>query len=338
MYRRADFGNKVAEKALSHLKEQYKFTEDMSVTEISDILMDLKKQITYFEGCPLFVTVLNYYTTKEGKFAQAHLHIRPSKKETTDKDLSRKIVLSASETFFADFVEEVAKWVDYFIERKQMSENIQELNKVVLDIIEENEIPYIVQFEISDITLPYIDDNKTVYGVSEETAKQLSHLALFNKNDVIAEMARERLLTALLSCERGTDLRKMKMDFVEDIGIRTRKTLCKLVKQSVKRSAKTQRIGLGYIKDEKLGCIGIVKKEPVTEKELADFYLSKNIEYTVVKNNNLTVMEKKEGKTKILITYLLTPYNEETGQQFNIPLKDLFDEDGNALFEVDDVE
>lgn len=333
MLKYIDFGKKEAEKALKGLQDKYVYTEDMTITEVNEKVLELKKNIMYFEGCPLFVMSSNYYENADNKFAQALFFVRPSKMESKDKELGNKIVIPVSKHFFKDFVIEVSRWVDYYIEKQKLERNIEELNETVMQLIKENDIPFEVQFELSNNTITYVDDKKTIFGLTEETVKQLSNLAIFSKNEMIADMGKERLITSLLACERAFDLRRMKVDIVEELGIKTRKTLEKLIKKGVKRTARTQRVGVGYIADKEKGYIGIIKKEALSEEEAKQAEIAnKGKNYLVVENSNITQLEMKDKKTKILITYQLTPYNETLGTLYDIPLSSLFDNYGMPLY------
>lgn len=331
------FNNGEAEKAMEKLKGKYEYKADMTVNEVNEIIQELKKNISYYEKCPLFVMTATYYETTDGKFANVVLTIRPAKRESTDKSLSTRIILSNSKGIFDDFVTEVSKWVDYYIERKSLSSDIEKLNEKFRNIEKANNIPFSITFKYGDKVVEWVEDDKVVFGLTLEAARNIKYLSIFNKDDIIAEVAETRLSNTLLGCDRATDFRRSKLAMVEELGIKTKRSLIKLIKQCINRSAVTQRVGLGMVVDKNKGYIGIVSKEAVKEDEIEEKANSiKGKQYLVVDNAKATLAEQKEGKTKIFIYYLFTPYNETTGTVYDIPLSMLFNSKGEALFIQED--
>lgn len=335
MIKSVNFNKNEASEALRDLRTKYEYREDMTVSDVNAIMQELKKSISFYNNCPLFVMTTTYYETTKGKFAQVVCNVRPSKKESTDKTLVTKIILTAHKDIFKDFVTDMGKWIDYYNDRKGIAENIYELNEKMVEIMEEAMLPFDIQFALGNETISYISDNKVVFGITEEVAKHIGNLAIFNKDEMIADLAKERIINTLLACDKPTDFRKSKIDFVEELGLRTRKSLSKIIRESVKRSAKTQRVGQGYIQNKEDGYIGIIEKEVASVTDIPLLLKTKYTDrpYYVVDNVNATINEKKDNKTKIIISYLFVPYCEATGETYNIPLSTLFNERGVALFE-----
>ena len=324
---------------IGYLKDRFVYNGE-GIADINNNLLEIKKLIGFYDKAPLFVMSVTFYeigvASEDSTMLKVSVTLRPSKKECRDKRLNRKIELcSAMSNMYAVFVDEVADWIDMYNENLVYMENLQKLNAVTEQILREQGISFKIRYVVSNNLLDYVDDDTAVYGLSKETVERLGYLDLFSANEDIAALAYIRYTNALIGCERATDLRRSKMDIVADLGLKTRKTLTKLVRGIIRRSASKQRVGLGYIQDKEKGYIGIIEKIPARPAEV-EGYLNNELwgkKVLIREHTKATDAEKAQGLTKLLITYRLTPYSEQLGEVFDIPLDSLFDEQCNVLFD-----
>ena len=135
-------------------------------------------------------------------------------------------------------------------------ENIKEANKMVAELIAENEIPFTFEFTISDTNamISSITDEKVVFVANIENAFELSRNPLFQSGDEYSDRVRETAVAAFVermkSVQTTTQLIKAGVDIITELtGVKTKKRADKLIRQVYHKKAihfNAVKSGIGY--------------------------------------------------------------------------------------------
>lgn len=320
MFKRESFGTTEAKEVLSEIKGTFVYPESGKIDDVNAILEKVIFALNRYGAIPKHILTRALYDNGDGQtLRNARFVVKPSVHTELDvAELKYTFNISAGEKFFDDFIDEMANWFDEYQYNKQLQENVDELNAVVTSLIEENELPFDVKFSVGK-TLLDASDNHVVIGLDHEVVMNLSELALFDEQlESRVEGYKSRLLETLKEASKPYELVKVKSSVTKDLGIYSRRSLNKLMRQFVSREISYVRTGVGYKETENE--FALVQKVAVTEEELA------NIDTTdalVIDNEKASAKEKEAGKTKIVVTYKVAPFKKETGEPSELSLKEV---------------
>lgn len=320
MFKKETFGSTEAQTKLATLYGQFKFPESGKVQEVNDILEKVIFALQIHGTAPKYVLTRALYDNGDGvTLKSARFVVRPAVRDELEvAELKKQFTINAGEDFFDKFIFEMAHWFDVYQYHKQLQVNVDELNAVVAEIIEENEIPFTVKFSLGDGLLD-ASDKHAVIGLSAETIASLSELALFDENmESRRNGYKARILETLKEVTKPYELVKVKSTVTKDLGIYSRRSLNKLMRQFVNRKIEFVRVGTGYLETDTV--FAVIDKVAVTEEELAQMDTTNAL---VIDNVEASSKEKEAGKTKIVVSYRVSPFNKEDGTLVNIPLEEV---------------
>lgn len=318
MIRPENFGGKEAQEKLSTLIGTFAFPKDGNITEVNNLIEKAKFSMQIHSAAPQYVLTRALYPTEEGgnQLKSARFTVRPTVSHKLDVDaLEREITINAGADFFDKFITEMAEWFDLYHYASQLQANVNLLNAAFLEVTQENELPITVQFSLGDGLLDATDTYALV-GLSEDTITSLGVLPLFDE-DIEQRVLnyKAKVVETLQQCNKAYDIVKVKSLVTKDLNIYSRKAVNKLIRQFVNRKIEFVRVGTGYVETD--NTFAVVDKVAVTEDELATLDTSDAL---VVDNAKATTKEKEAGKTKILVSYRISPFNKEEGTPANLEL------------------
>lgn len=317
MYKKSSFGSTEAQAKLASLIGQFEFPASGDIAEVNDILEKAIFALNLHGAAPKFVLKRALYDTGDQHTLQtANFVVSPAAGyKLAVAELKKNFMIVAGEDFFNKFVKEMAVFFDEYQYHKQLQDNVDDLNAIVADLIAENEIPYSLKFSLGDGILDATDDS-AVLGLSAEVIEDLGDLPLFDEEiESRSEGYKSRILETLKSVSKPFEIVKVKTPIVKDLDIYNRRLLHKLIRKFVSRKSEFQRVGVGYVEGD--DWFAVVEKDAVTVAELDSLDVSNAV---VVENEGLTKKEKEEGKTKVVVTFKISPFNKETGAPVDISI------------------
>lgn len=320
MYTQNQFVFEPSRNALEKVYEEYQFAAGTTVAEAKDQIENLIFRTNVCNGPKLVVNRTFYSVSADSDvLSHARFIIKPSVSDAlVVKELRKEIEVIADKDFYHTFLNEVADFIDEYKYYERIQANLVELNEIFLQTAEENEIPMVVQFTVGHGIVD-ADDNSALIGLSEETIRNLGSLALFDEYmEVRRESYKTRILETLKELTRPFEIVKVNTMVTKDLDIYTRKTLHKLIRAFVKRKEDVTRVGVGYVNNDEV--FAVVRKTPVTEQELENYDLEKVVVYD---NVGASKAEVKAAKTKIVVEYVISPFQVETGIPVDVKLEEL---------------
>lgn len=317
MYNTKSFGLAEAQAKLSEIKGRFQLNQGAQVAEVNDILEKVIFALNVYEVAPKFVLTRALYDDK-GVLVNARFVVRPSAKHTLKvRDMKKTFAVNAGPDFFDKFIQNMAEWFDEYARFARLESNVTELNAVVAKVVEENEIPFAVEFSLGD-GLVDVTDSSVVVGLHEDVVMKLGTLPLFDENVESRQIAyKAKIAETLKECVRPYDIVKTKSQVTKDLDIYSRRAVVKLIRQIVNRKAEYVREGIGYV--ETAETFAVVEKVTATEEAAAQV----DAEAFVMSNNNMTASDKKKGENKLIVTFRVSPFNKETGVPVQVGLADL---------------
>lgn len=321
MFKRSDFANvQGAKEKLSQLKGQFKFPKNGDISEINDLLEKVIFSFNMYGKIPKYVLTRALYPTQDGgnELQYARFVVRPSVNyDLFVVDMKKTFQIPAGKDFFDRFIDEMIAWFDEYNYYRQLQTNIEALNQVFDEIVTENNIPFRVQFSLGSGLLD-ASDTHAVVGLDEEVVKDLSSLPLFDEMEIRRDAYKARITETLLLCQKPYSIVKVKSQVTKDLGIYSRKTLSKMIRDFVNRRIEFVRTGVGYVETEDY--FAVIEKVAVSEQEAASL---QGNDVLVIDNPNPTEKEKEAGKIKIAVTYKISPFAKEDGTPVDVELQKL---------------
>lgn len=320
MFQKEAFGSTSAQEKLATLQGDFVFPESESISEVNDILEKVRFSLQIHGEAPKYVLTRSMYDNGDGETLQsARFVVRPAVSHVLKhEDLKKTFTINAGADFFDKFIQEMAVWFDVYQYNAQLQVNTDALNEVVSAIIIENEIPFTVEFANGEGLIDATDTH-AVIGISPAVIEGLSELPLFDENmESRREGYKARILETLKEVTKPYEIVKVKSNVTRDLGIYSRRALNKLVRQFVSRNADFVRVGVGYV--DKENYFAVVEKVAVTEEELANLDVTNAV---VLDNADASAKEKEAGKTKIVVTYRISPFLKENGIATDVALSEV---------------
>lgn len=318
MYQKESFNVVGAQEKLEALKGTFAFPKSGDVTEVNNELEKVIFALKIYGAAPKHVLTRALYTDNEPNvLTSAKFVVRPSvHHELAVADLKKSFTINAGEDFFDKFIAEMILWFDTYQYHKQLQENVDVLNGVVSELINENELPFSVQFSLGEGLLD-ASDNHAIVGLDATVIEALAELPLFDER-MESRVAgyKARILETLKEVTKPYEIVKVKSNVTKDLGIYSRKALNKLMRKFVSRKIEHTRVGTGYVDTDQY--FAIIDKVAVTEAALAEMDTTDAV---VTDNTGASSKEKEAGKTKIVATYRVAPFSKETGESTDVKLE-----------------
>jgi hypothetical protein len=321
MFQKDSFGTIEAQLKLATLNGKHAFPVGGNITEVNNVLEKVLFALQIHPTAPKYVITRALYPTVEGgtELQSARFVVRPAvRDELAVADMKKTFQINAGEDFFDKFITEMAQWFDLYQYHKQLQVNVNELNAVVDSLIVEHEIPFAIQFSFGDGLID-ASDSYAIVGLSAEIISNLGNLSLFDENmESRRNGYKARIVETLKQCTKPYDIVKVKNLVTKDLGLYSRRSLNKLMRQFVSRKVEFVRVGTGYVETPEI--FAIVDKVAVTEEELANIDVTNAL---VVDNADASSKEKEAGKTKIVVAYRVSPFSKEEGTPADVKLADV---------------
>lgn len=320
MYNKREFNVTHAVDTLAPLVGNFPYVEGSTTEEVNNTLEQVifALNINADSAQPIITRAL-YDENNDGVLTKAKFTFKPSSRDALAVNgVHAELLLPAGENFYSRFIEHYAAWQDKYEYFRRLQVNVDALNEVVRDIVAEQGLPFDLEFavgpELIDAT-----DSAAIVGLSEETVRTLSTLALFDGSWAERQAAyRERFVELLTSVTRPFEIVKQKTQITADLGIYSRRGLHKLIRAFVSRKLEFTRIGEGYVDTDSY--FAVVQKVAATPEEIEAY---EEGTFVVLENDNANVREKEAGKTKILVSYRVAPFDKETGEPVDVALEDI---------------
>lgn len=318
MYKKEEMYTNEARVELQGFADKFEYPESGNIDEVNNKIEQVLYGLKAFIQLPSPVLTRSMYPTEDGgdTLDYGAFVIRPRINDKVDcaPDKTR-FVVSGGKDFFVKFVAELAEWFDthsYFVKSQ---ENLDELNAVVSEIIEEEELGYSLKFALGEGILDATDDS-VVVGLTSDVVDNLSELPLFDEAlETRRERYRERLVDVLKEVVRPYDIVHVNSPVTKALGIYSRKTTHKMLRNFVSRKADQIRVGTGYFESDKV--FALVNKVAVTEAEAKDLE-AQGIH--IVDNVKPSAIEAERGLVKVAVTYKVSPFSKEEGVREEIEL------------------
>lgn len=320
--------NKISEDIINKFNFLYDKFADMkcdTVNEAIKIIERVELELLSNEYCPEFILNHSFFSSNKtdfmDEFDTCKITIRPSVKYVLkSNELKSTFVIANSDTFVKELINSMVLWVSEYNYYSYLDSNIYKLNEAIKSIlfaVDENH--WGLSFNIGEGILD-ISDNHIILGISDLTALNIDKLTLFSEDDYWRNLYIDNFKNMLKDCNRPYDVVKSKTEFTDDLGIYSRKSINKLIRKFVKRRIECVRVGVGYFEDKDI--FAIIEKEPISDESVKELNLEIDT-FKLIDNENPSVLERKSGLNKILITYKLMPFEKKTNTFLDIPLSEL---------------
>lgn len=321
MFRGADFRQVEAQDTLRKVIGRYSLPAGATINDFARIFDDVLFSLRLMPEAPREVISKSMYSVSEDSdvLESVRFIIRPSSSHALWVDDMRKVfTLEAKPGIFDSFIAEFSKWIDTWVYHYRLQTNLEALNGVFSQIIQEEGIPYSVSFSLGE-GLVDVSDNNTVIGLDANVIENLANLSIFGDPiESRQEASRNSIADALKEANYGYELLRSKATFIKrDLGIYTRKSITKLLREICNRRAQHVRVGVGYYDrvdasegTAKPGVFAIVERVAATEEEAASYDADKVI---ISDNTEASSKEKTQNKTKVVSYFRLSPIDRETG-------------------------
>lgn len=311
---------KIKEDVFCHFKyliEKYSELSESSIEEINKAIDKILLEIESYEYCPKLILTRAMYAeeTDSGIFVKGKFVLRPSiKYSLNNNDMRYCFTLINDVDFFKNFINHILEWVYSYRFFACLDENLKKLNTSVYKILTTCEYPYNIEFTLGEGIVD-ISDNSIMLGLSEDCIENISSLDLFTSDLYWRDKYVEKFVTALKECSRPYDIVKIKSDITMELGVYNRKSISKLLRKIVSRKIDFVRVGVGYAED--VDTFALIERKAILPEEVEKYNLK---EVMISDNINATVVEKKQGLTKIVTLYKLMPFDKKTHVYLDIPL------------------
>ena len=320
--------NKIREdiiKKFEYLYDKFLDKDCDTIESAVKIIELIELELLSNEYCPDFILNHSFFnsvdTNSLNDFETCKITLRPSVKYVLNSnELKTSFIIVYGESFVKELLDNLILWVVEYNYFSYLDSNINKLNdaiKSILDSIEENH--WSLSFNIGEGILD-ISDNHIVLGISDLTALTIDNLTLFSEEDYWRNLYIDNFKNMLKDCNRPYDIVKSKAEFTDDLAIYSRKSINKLIRKFVKRRIECVRVGVGYFENKDI--FALIERTPISEGDIKDLNLETNT-FKIIDNDNPSVLEKKVGLNKILITYKLMPFEKKTNTFLDIALSDL---------------
>lgn len=321
MFTEAEFQQGLIQEEVKELRASIK---EINATNIDDFNAEIERVYTIvktYSDAPRFnITRTLYPVGDTEQLDKATITVRPSLAHAlTISDMKHTFTVVGDKNFSINIANHFFSWFIRYNEHKKLQANLDAFNEEVAQIVEEAEVPYTLVFGLGEGILDATEDY-AVIGLSVETIKGLGRLPLFNKNyrqlrDNYADLFKD----LLKECPRPYDIIRANSTVTKDLDLPKRRRLVGLFRETVIRKYHTSRKGFSYI--DKDGVFAIVDKQPISEDELKEVELDENT--LVLDNEKPTKEEQREGKSKILVTLRVRPFNKTDETPVDKSLQDL---------------
>lgn len=317
MKKKREFGFTEAQEKLGQLVGKYAVAEGVSEEELLKVYENVSISLGIYTKAPKFLPNIRLIDGVDGKVKQVQFTLRPTSGSAIKvQEVKSEFVLDVNETLFDKFIINVAKFFDTYSYYQALEENIVDFNKEIKAIIEENEVPFTVEFTLGDGILDATTDS-IIIGLSDKVVKGLGSLPLFD-TDMPTRVAGYKTQVADLFKEVTSPLElvKVKSPVTAELGIFTRKGVHKLLRDKVTRRISNIRTGVGYVETEDF--FTVIEKVALTDED------AQALEGAVIlANDKPNKREVDKGLTKIAVLYKVAPFNKATISPVEVELASL---------------
>lgn len=264
---------------------------------IQKVVKDVVTNVKHMTGIDFVFRYSTYMD--EDKFSHFKIMLANSRKDSTK---FKKDLILSNQDCLEDLFFNLKDFITEYKKLQILNENLFILNKEFISLCKENNIGYIVQFGVGEGILD-VSDKHIVFGIDADKILSLHKLNLFHDNDILRDGYKNAIVDTLNMVDFPYELAKLKNFVTKDFGMYSKKKLTSLIKEVYNRNAEKIRIGVGYLEDEKT--FAVVKKESIREDDSLDYV-------SVHENTSMTKEEQKQGKTKIGVKYIITPFDKKT--------------------------
>lgn len=307
MYTKAKFEDTgVAVEALKPIGNRFKFDDD-DIELTTERVNELKAAVIATGFVPEIVIHSTWVTDdKTKKLKQAAFTVKPAarsgKSALSNCKLSFHVL--ANESFYSNFVYNLARWADNYTLQTKYQENLDELQAVFDTALADAGVPFKVNFELGSGVIDVADDYITL-GISADVVSDLATNELFyTMIPGSLDTIRAKLGEAVKTCTKPLDIVKLNNYTIKSLGIYSRKQYKGILRNIVTRRVQYSRVGDSYVDTDNY--FAVVTKVAVTKEAAAEM---KNA--YIVENGTATKSELAAGKTKIAISYKVSPFNDE---------------------------
>lgn len=320
MFSKKDFVVSRAQDVLKALIGKYEFAEDGVLREdVNDMLEKVIFDLNIYDDAPTPILTRALYVDEEtGNLTYAKFTVRPSSRDVLKvDDCKHSFRIVAGKDFYNTFIMEMAKWFDSYAYLSLVDANLDELNTKVANIIKANDLDIKIEFTLGDGIVD-ASDSYLKAGLDIDVIQNLNMLPLF---DGLTEGREEayinQFVDVLKELNRPYELLKTKCQITKDLGLYTRRTIFKMLREFTNRKLEYVRNGVGYVDID--GVFAIVSKEAIKECDIP-----KESENVIVKPIvDATSKEKKSGLTHVVIKYKVSPFDKEDGTPVDLPLAEI---------------
>jgi hypothetical protein len=322
IFSRSDFINLTSSfLTLKDLSSSVVFDNNMSISDIYYNIENLVFKTNIYKSSKTFVLSKTYYTDENNKLDSFKFTIAPSKNSRLFiNDLKKSFIIKWGKNFFEEFMNNIMIWWDNYNYYLMLNNNILKFNSIISNLIKENGISFFVQFTVSDKLIVDVSDNHILLGLSNGVVMNFKNLSLFSSLDIKVNNYKSLFIDTLKQCISPYDIVKIKNSITIDLGVYTRFNIITLIKKAVSNKLENLRVGTGYLVRDNY--FTVIDKVAVSNKELEGLDISNCL---ILDNVNIKNPEKKENKTKILVSFRIKPFNIKNNKiPVNIELKDIF--------------
>ena len=191
---------------------------------------------------------------------------------------------------------------------EKMYDNVADIQAIFDEAVTLAEVPFTVGIDIGEDIID-VSDKHIVLGLSQTVVQTISKISYYNEVIPTAKEAYiAQLAEVLKACAKPTDIVKQNTSITKELGVFSRKSLVKLIRNIVTRRVAYTRVGQGYFGNDDY--FTVIEKVLLTEEEEAKAVKAENGEAYIIDNTNATIAEKNAGKTKILVKFRVSPFND----------------------------
>lgn len=285
---------------------EYAVTDSPEQTDAK--VMQVRDKMEDQGFCPAYVLKSNFYTAKDGSVERIDFRIRPSSKAKCQAaSLKTSFTVFASETMYREIAKQLAQWFDTYYDMMLLQDNLDMLQDVFDEAAAEAELKFAIKLTAGSGIVD-ISDKSITLGISENILMNISNLNCFKTVlESYAVRYKSDLKTVLMQLTVPQDIVKANNYITKELGIFTRKSPKKLIRENVTRHIAYVREGVGYVDTDTY--FALISKIAVTEEQAANI-IAQDANAYIVANANPTTSEKADGKTKIYVAYKLSPFVE----------------------------
>ena len=301
--------------AFKPLGARYKFNND-SIETTKERVNDLIDAISITGYTPEIVVHSSWITNDNGDFVEAAFTVKPAARANSK---APKYKLSfhvlANEYFYSNFCYNLARWADGYALQTRYQENLDELQAVFDESLTAAEVPFEVKLELGKGVID-VSDTSITLGIPHSVVADLATNDLFySMIPGNLEVIRAKLDELVKTCAKPIDIVKLNSYIFKSLGIYSRKGYKSLIRDIVTRRVQYSRVGESYV--DTPDYFAVISKVAVTEEEAAKYEGA-----YVVDNATATKAEIAAGKSKIVISYKLSPFNTD-GATVDVDIKSI---------------